>query len=125
MFGMSECLFCQIGRKVKDAYIVWEDDTHLAFLDVYPKSPGHTLVIPKKHSTTFMDMAEEEFIQLMKVARTIAQRMYDVCECERIFVRLIGLHIPHTHVHLEASSFPVSDKYDFKGIQEILAETDG
>ncbi len=68
----ASCIFCRIVKKEKDAYIVYEDGEILAFLDAYPISEGHTLVIPKKHYSGILDIPEETAGRAMAVAKKLA-----------------------------------------------------
>ncbi|HEV7349019.1 HIT family protein [Telluribacter sp.] len=77
-----------------------ETDDFLAFLDVFPVAPGHTLVIPKKEVDYIFDLDEELYVGLMRFARQLAPALEQAVPCRRIGVSVIGLEVPHTHVHL-------------------------
>jgi len=82
------------------AFKVAEDDTHLAFLDISPLAKGHVLVIPKKEIDYIFDITSSEYLELWKFAQKVAKGMDKVIVCERIGVAVIGLEVPHAHIHL-------------------------
>jgi len=93
-------IFSKIVSGDIPAYKVAEEDKHLAFLDIFPLAKGHVLVIPKKESDYIFDIASEEYLALWKFAQKIAKGMDKVIACERIGVAVIGLEVPHAHIHL-------------------------
>jgi len=82
------------------AYKVLENDTFLAFLDIFPLAKGHVLVIPKKETDYLFDITSDEFLELWKFAQQVAKAMDKVIDCKRIGVAVIGLEVPHAHIHL-------------------------
>jgi len=82
------------------AYKVAENDEFLAFLDIAPLVEGHTLVIPKKESDFIFDMEDDALGKLMQFAKIVANKMNTVFDCKRIGVSVIGLEVPHAHIHL-------------------------
>ena len=82
------------------AYKVAEDEHHLAFLDIFPLAKGHVLVIPKKETDYIFDITSDEYLELWKFAQKVAKGMDKVIACERIGVAVIGLEVPHAHIHL-------------------------
>ena len=93
-------IFSKIVNGDVPAHIVAEDKKHLAFLDIFPLAKGHVLVIPKKETDCIFDIASDEYIELWKFAQKIAKGMDKVIPCERIGVAVIGLEVPHAHIHL-------------------------
>jgi len=93
-------IFSKIVTGDVPAHKVAEDDNHLAFLDIFPLAKGHVLVIPKKETDCIFDIASDEYIELWKFAQKIAKGMDKVIPCERIGVAVIGLEVPHAHIHL-------------------------
>lgn len=77
-----------------------EDENHLAFLDIFPLAKGHTLVIPKKEVNYLFDLKDEELAQLNIFAKKVALGVEKVMPCARIGVSVIGLEVPHVHIHL-------------------------
>ena len=78
--------------------ILWEN--FLAFLDIFPLAKGHVLVIPKKEIDYLFDISSDEYGELWKFARQVAKAMDKVIDCKRIGVAVIGLEVPHAHIHL-------------------------
>jgi histidine triad (HIT) family protein len=93
-------IFSKIVSGDIPAYKVAEEDKHLAFLDIFPLAKGHVLVIPKKESDYIFDIASEEYLALWKFAQKVAKGMDKVIACKRIGVAVIGLEVPHAHIHL-------------------------
>jgi len=93
-------LFTKIINRDIPGYIVAENEDFIAFLDVFPLVMGHTLVVPKKETDYIFDMDDAELAGLMIFAKKVAKALRSVVPCERIGVSVIGLEVPHTHVHL-------------------------
>ena len=93
-------IFSKIVSGDIPAYKVAEDYNHLAFLDIFPLSKGHVLVIPKKETDYLFELASEDYLALWKFAQKVARGMDKVIACERIGVAVIGLEVPHAHIHL-------------------------
>jgi histidine triad (HIT) family protein len=82
------------------AFKVAEDENYVAFLDIFPLVKGHVLVIPKKETDYIFDLDSEEYLGLFNFAKKVAKAMDKVISCERIGVAVIGLEVPHAHIHL-------------------------
>ncbi len=93
-------VFSQIARYEIPAYIVAEDDQHLAFLDINPLVMGHVLVIPKKEVDYIYDLEDDELGALHIFAKKVAKSLKLAVPCLRIGISVIGLEIPHAHIHL-------------------------
>ena len=93
-------IFSRIISGELPSYKVYEDDYFFAFFDIRPMVMGHTLVIPKKEVDYIFDLESEEYIGLMLVAQKVAKALKKVVPCTRIGVAVVGLEVPHTHVHL-------------------------
>jgi len=94
-------IFTKIINREIPAYIVAEDDKHIAFLDIFPTTEGHTLVVPKKEIDKIFDLSEEDYLQLMQFARKVAKAQEQVFpDAKRIGMAVVGLEVPHVHVHL-------------------------
>jgi histidine triad (HIT) family protein len=93
-------IFSKIVSGDIPAYKVAEDEHHLAFLDIFPLAKGHVLVIPKKEIDYIFDITSDEYLELWKFAQKVAKGMDKVIACERIGVAVIGLEVPHAHIHL-------------------------
>ena len=81
-------------------YKIAETEDYLAFLDVFPLKEGHTLVIPKSTVDYIFDMEDEQLSGLHIFSKKVAQAMQKVLPCKRIGTAIIGLEVPHTHIHL-------------------------
>ena len=93
-------IFTKIINGEIPAYKITEDENYLAFLDVNPNAKGHTLCIPKKEIDKIFDMKEEEYLGLMKFSRKVSKALEKTVPCKRIGMSVIGLEVPHAHVHL-------------------------
>lgn len=93
-------IFTKIINGEIPCYKVAENDDFFAFLDINPNAAGHTLVVPKKEVNKIFDLDEATYNGLMSFAREIALAMRQVIPCERIGMSVIGLEVPHVHVHL-------------------------
>lgn len=93
-------VFSKIVNGIIPAYTVAEDEHYLAFLDIFPLAKGHVLVIPKKEIDYIFDISSAEYLGLWKFAQKVAKGMRKVIKCKRIGVAVIGLEVPHTHIHL-------------------------
>ncbi len=93
-------VFTKIVKGELPAYKVAEDERFLAFLDINPLSKGHTLVIPKEEIDYIFDLPEELYRDLWLFARKVARAIEKVVECERIGIAVVGLEVPHAHIHL-------------------------
>lgn len=93
-------IFSKIVAGEIPCHKVAESDQFLAFLDVFPIAKGHTLVIPKREIDYIFDLDEELYTGLMQFARSLAPALERAVPCQRIGVSVIGLEVPHAHVHL-------------------------
>ena len=93
-------IFTKIINNEIPSYKVSEDDNFLAFLDAFPLAYGHVLVIPKKETDYIFDLDSDEYNGLWNFAKQVAIAMDKVLVCERIGVAVIGLEVPHAHIHL-------------------------
>ncbi|WP_343696663.1 HIT family protein [Flavobacterium sp.] len=93
-------IFTKIVNGEIPAYKIAEDENFLAFLDVNPNAKGHTLCIPKQEIDKIFDMDEELYLGLMKFSKKIAAALEKTVPCKRIGIAVVGLEVPHAHVHL-------------------------
>ena len=93
-------IFSKIVSGDIPAFKVAEDNNYVAFLDISPLAKGHVLVIPKKETDYIFDLDSEEFLGLFSFAKKVAKAMDKIISCERIGVAVIGLEVPHAHIHL-------------------------
>ena len=93
-------IFTKIVNGEIPCHKVAEDDNYLAFLDINPLVKGHVLCIPKKETDYIFDIEDEEYLGLMKFSKAVAAGLKKAIPCKRIGVTVIGLEVPHAHVHL-------------------------
>ena len=93
-------IFSKIVRGEIPCHRVAETNDFLAFLDINPNSIGHTLCVPKKEIDKVFDMKESDYLNLMAFSRRVAKTLESLIPCKRIGLSIIGLEVPHTHVHL-------------------------
>lgn len=93
-------IFTKIINGEIPCYKVAETESFLAFLDVNPNALGHTLVVPKKEVNKLFDLDRETYLGLMDFAYTVAQALEKAVPCKRVGMAVIGLEVPHVHVHL-------------------------
>lgn len=97
---MSDSIFTKIIKGEIPCYKIAEDDRFIAFLDVFPIKKGHTLVVPKAQIDYLFDLDDSLLSDLMIFSKKVAQKMERVISCERIGIAVIGLEVPHAHIHL-------------------------
>ncbi|WP_159800348.1 HIT family protein [Flavobacterium sp. MK4S-17] len=111
-------IFTKIINGEIPAYKIAEDENYLAFLDVNPNAQGHTLCIPKKEINKLFDMEEEHYLGLMKFSRKVAKAIEKTVPCKRVGVAVVGLEVPHVHVHL----IPLNSMDDMRFIDKVRME---
>ena len=98
---MSEnCIFCKIIKKEIPSYIIYEDKDTFAFLDIAPVNPGHTLVIPKKHYKLMADTPDDLVSAVFVISKKLMKTIQKATKADFIAVAVVGLDVPHFHVHL-------------------------
>lgn len=98
-------IFSKIVQGKIPSYKIAEDKNYYAFLDINPNSRGHTLVIPKKEVNKLFDLDKETYAGLMDFSYRVAKALEKTVPCERIGMSVIGLEVPHVHVHLIPINF--------------------
>jgi histidine triad (HIT) family protein len=93
-------IFTRIINREISGQIVAEDKNHIAFLDINPLVPGHTLVVPKTEIDYLFDLDDNSFIELQQFSKRVAKGLKKAIPCQRIGVAVIGLEVPHCHIHL-------------------------
>jgi len=111
-------IFTKIINGEIPAYKVAEDDNYLAFLDVNPNAKGHTLCIPKQEVDKIFDMDEDQYLGLMQFSRKVAKAIEKTVPCKRVGVAVIGLEVPHTHVHL----IPLNEMDEMRFVNKVKLE---
>ena len=116
-------IFTKIIRGEIPCYKVDETEDCLAFLDINPNSYGHTLCILKKEIDYIFDLSDEEFLSLMKFSKRVALAIKKSVDCKRVAMSVVGLEVPHVHVHL----IPINNMNDLNfsnnlGLEKIKFE---
>jgi histidine triad (HIT) family protein len=99
---MKDSVFTKIIKKQLPCYKVYEDELTIAIIPLYPIAIGHVLVIPKVQVDQFFDLDDRDYQALMMTVKKVARRMKQVLETDRIGLQIIGLDVPHCHVHVVA-----------------------
>ena len=110
-------IFSRIVAGEIPCYKVAEDDKYFAFLDISPVAKGHTLVIPKQEVDYIFDLDDDTYQGLMAFARQVARGLEQAVECKRVGVAVMGLEVPHTHIHL----IPITTEGDMNFFREKLS----
>ena len=113
---MSDCLFCRIAAGEIPAVVIHEDADLIAFLDVQPVRPGHTLIIPRQHHETFETLPEPLAAKAIALGQRLARRMKEVYPVERVAFLFTGVHIAHAHAHV----VPMHDQMDITSQRYIV-----
>ncbi len=109
-------IFTKIVKGEIPAYKVAEDDNFLAFLDISPAAKGHTLVIPKKEVDYLFDIDDELYAGLQLFAKKVAMGLKKAVPCKKVGVLVLGLEVPHAHIHL----IPMQDETDVLNFSEKI-----
>lgn len=112
-------IFTKIIAGEIPSFKIAETDRYFAFLDIHPLAKGHTLVIPKKETDYILDVEDEEYAGLFAFAKKVGHAIEKVIECKRIGITVIGLEVPHAHIHL----IPINSIYDMDFKQPKLSFT--
>ena len=108
-------IFSKIISKEIPCYKIAENQEFIAFLDINPNSVGHTLCVPKIEVDNFLDLEIKLYDRLMSFSRDVALAIKEVVPCKRIGMSLIGLEVPHVHVHL----IPISNMEDMQFVKKV------
>lgn len=100
MSDIDNCIFCKIVAGAVPAEKTYEDEHVIAFPDIAPKSPGHTLVIPKDHYQWFYELPDETYTHLWNTVKTLTPTLLAQHGASVMKVSIVGTEVPHTHVHL-------------------------
>jgi len=113
-------IFSRIVRGEIPSYRIAEDDNYYAFLDINPLAQGHTLVIPKQETDYLFDLEDDLLAGMMVFSKKVALAIEKVVPCKRIGVAVLGLEVPHAHIHL----IPINSEADISFSRPKLKLTD-
>ena len=108
-------IFTKIVSGEIPSYKIVEDNNYLAFLDINPNTKGHTLVIPKKEINKLFDLDQKEYLDLMSFSYRVAKAIEKTIPCKRIGMSVIGLEVPHVHVHL----IPINTMNNMRFVEKV------
>ena len=117
---MGVSIFTKIINGEIPCYKVAEDDHFIAFLDIDPNVKGHTLCVPKKEVDKLLDLDEETYLGLMQFARKVGLAIEKTLICNRVGMSVIGLEVPHVHVHL----IPLNEMKDMSFKHKIVMDNE-
>ena len=109
-------IFTRIVRGEIPSYKVAEDERFFAFLDINPLTKGHTLVVPKQETDYLFDLDDRTLADMIVFAKRIARKLKEKIECKKVAVVVLGLEVPHAHIHL----IPIQDEKDVDFHKEKL-----
>ncbi|MDA3906495.1 MAG: HIT family protein [Bacteroidales bacterium] len=112
-------IFTRIVQGEIPSYKIAEDEKYYAFLDIDPLVKGHTLVIPKNEIDYLFDISDKDLAEMMVFAKKVAKAIEQVVPCKRVGVAVLGLEVPHAHIHL----IPINTVYDIDFKQPKLSFT--
>ena len=113
-------IFTQIINGEIPSYKIAEDEHCYAFLDINPNAPGHTLCVPKKEVDKLIDLDEKTYINLMEFAKRIAGALEQAIPCKRVGMAVVGLEVPHAHVHL----IPINEMHEMSFQTKVKMQED-
>ena len=117
---MGVSIFTKIINGEIPCYKVAEDDHFIAFLDIDPNVKGHTLCVPKKEVDKLLDLDEKTYLGLMQFARKVGLAIEKTVDCNRVGMSVIGLEVPHVHVHL----IPLNEMKDMTFKHKVSIDTE-
>lgn len=117
---MDDSIFTKIIKGDIPCHKIYEDEQTFAFLDIHPIQPGHVLVVPKQQIDHLWDLDEQIYQAVMATAKQVANRIRTILQPARVGVQVVGLDVPHAHVHV----FPFGTMAEFTHHPDMQAEPD-
>jgi histidine triad (HIT) family protein len=117
----QDCLFCRIARGEIACHAVYENDAILAFLDIHPIRPAHTLIIPRQHYPWFEELPTALATDITTLAQRLARKMKAIYRVERVALFYAGLHVNHAHAHV----VPIHHPHDITSARYLQDGVDG
>lgn len=108
-------IFTKIIEDEIPCYKVAEDDNFIAFLDINPNAKGHTLCVPKEETDKLFELGEHMYLQLMQFSRKVAIALEKTIACKRVGMAVIGLEVPHVHIHL----IPLNEMDEMRFVNKV------
>lgn len=115
---MDDSIFTKIINGDIPSHKIYEDEDTFAFLDISPITPGHTLVVPKKQVESLWDLDDDTYLKVMATAKKIAEHMRTRLNVEYVGVQVIGVDVPHAHVHL----IPFNEVSEYHNVPDSSVE---
>ncbi len=115
---MQDSIFTKIINGEIPSFKIYEDDKTVAFLDIHPIQPGHVLVVPKTQVDEFQDLELEDYDALWRTVRKVARRIKKVVGRSRVGIHVVGLDVPHVHVHV----FPFDNIEQYHAVANMSVE---
>ncbi len=113
-------IFTRIINGELPSYKIAENDEFYAFLDINPNAKGHTLVVPKKEEDKLFDLSNEEYLKLMDFSYKVAKAIEKTVPCLRVGMSVVGIEVPHVHVHL----IPINEMADMQFTKKVKLSDD-
>ena len=120
MMTMADSIFTRIIKGEIPSHKVYEDEKTFAFLDIHPKTPGHTLVVPKVQAEFVWDLEDEDYQALMSTVKKVARRIRAVMGGHYVGELVVGIDVPHAHVHV----YPFATTEESRLVPDLAAEPD-
>lgn len=120
MRPMEDSIFTKIIRGEIPSHKIYEDDKTFAFLDIHPKTPGHTLIVPKKQVEFLWDLEDADYHAVMETAKKVALRIKEVFKPPYVGELVVGVDVPHAHVHV----YQFADMEESRRVPDPDAEPD-
>lgn len=117
---MKDSIFTKIIKGEIPCHKIYEDDKTLAFLDIHPLTQGHTLVVPKVQIDHLWDLDDSDYLAVMQTSKIVAKKLQQELGVKRVGVKVVGVDVPHAHVHL----IPFDQTSQFHGAQDLESEPD-
>jgi histidine triad (HIT) family protein len=117
---MEDSIFTKIVKGQVPCYEIYQDELTLAFLDIHPMVPGHTLVIPKKQIEFVWDLSDEDYHAVMATCKKVALKLRETLGTKYVGERIVGVDVPHAHVQL----IPFNDAREMSLPQDMASEPD-
>lgn len=117
---MQPSIFTKIINGEIPCHKIYEDEHTFAFLDIHPMQPGHVIVIPKTQVNEFQDLSDADYQAVFATVKRVSQQLKQVFPEKRVGLKIIGIDVPHAHVHV----FPFSNIEEYRGNADMQAEPD-